>query len=428
MTETIRLTADLAELRRKVNFVRNGLGAAKNDLQQQLIRLELTGNKLTLFAASKELLCRCELKVTRDGDKDGSFSVLGAKLAALVTTAEAERIALEADPENLKATTGFLTVNLTLYDGASLRTIEAGCREHLQTEGRAISREALEEALLCGKSCTTTNSIRPDVNHVELRRGRMLASDGRKIMIYANDTFDEAIELKVPAGSLNSVISALKNIEAERVQLHEGPAYYFTKANLTEYALGVRKTERTFPEVETMLSRATEGTTDEVAVDKHVLTGALSGVALGLESEEVKVDFYLEGTGTNAMLEISALNGLGRRSFERTQCGRTAAADVPLTFPVSYKHMLDTLSVFKGDSVVDMGVNPHLSLLIVRDSNDVREVLTLVPFRTDAQVNQEKAEAAAEDEARKTRVEADDVQDGEQELAEAVEEEDVELV
>jgi hypothetical protein len=425
MAATVSLTVDLATLRKKVNFVRNGLGASKSDLQMQLIRCDVTGHKLTMFAANKEMLCRCETKIDREeAAPDGSFSVLGHKLATLVSTAEAERVTLEADQENLKVTAGFLTVNLTLYDGASLRSVEQGCAEHLRTEGRAIARDALEEALSCGKSCTTTNSIRPDVNHVELRGGKLLASDGRKIMIYANDTFDEEINLKVPAGTLNSVISALKNIEAEKVNLHEGPSYYFIKGNLSEYSTGIRKTERNFPDVEGMVTRGTQEPDDEIAVDKHVLTAALAGVALGLESEEVKVTFDLDGAGTSSVLEVSAQNNLGRRSFERTSCGRTGTR--PLSFPVSYKHMLDTLSVFKGDSVVDIGVNQKLSLLTVKDSNAVRQVLTMIPFRTDGQIQAEKADKAAEEEARKSQAITDTAEDGERELDGAVEE-DLEL-
>lgn len=422
MSEKIVFTADLAELKKKVNFVRNGLGASKTDLQTQLIRMDVTGHKLTMFAANKEMLCRCESKIVREeGATDGTFSVLGSKLTALTATAEAERIAFEADQENLKATAGFLTVNLTLYDGAALKQVEQGSSEHLRAEGRAIDRAALEEALTCGKACTTTNSIRPDVNHVELRKGRMLASDGRKIMIYSNDTFDEAIALKVPATTLNDTITATKNVEAEKMTLHEGASYYFAKANLNEYSFGVRKTERSFPDVESMIARAA-APDDEVAVDKHVLTGALQGVALGLESEEVKVTIDVDGQGNDAFLEVSALNNLGRRSFERSSCGRTGTG--PRSFPVSYKHMLDTLSVFKGDSVVDIGIMAKLSLLTIRDTNNVRQVLTLIPFRTEAAISAEKQEAAVQ-EPKATAAKTDTADDGKKELEFAAE--DVEL-
>lgn len=399
----IQFSVEMAELKKKVNFVRNGLGSSKTDLPVMLIRFNVTGRKATLFAANKEMFCRTEVKINREEDEgDGTFSILGQKLVNLINTAEAEQLTFKADSENLQVTAGFLTVNLVLYDGASLKQVENGVADHMTKEGEPVERSALEEALVCAKSCTTSNSIRPDVTHVELRNKRMLSSDGRKIMIYSYDGFDDSLKFKVSASILNGVIAAMKNIDAEKVQIIEGASYYFIKANLNEYSFGVRKVEREFPAVESQIQKAATPE-DEVSIDKHVLEGALQGVALGLDSEEVKVTIDVDGTGTEAYLEVSAKNSLGRRSFERASCGRTAAA--PMSFPVSFKHLLDTLSVFKGDSVVDIMVMPKLNLLMVKDITENREVSTIIPFRTEAQVEQEKREQAEAEAARKKAAE-----------------------
>lgn len=395
----IQFSVEMAELKKKVNFVRNGLGNQKTDLPGTLFRFNINGRKATLFAAGKEMFCRTEVKINRDEEGgDGTFSVTGSKLVNLINTAEAEQLVFKADAENLQVTAGFLTVNLVLFDGATLKQVENGLADHLTAEGEACDRSALEEALVCAKSCTTSNSIRPDVTHVELRAGRMLSSDGRKIMIYSYDGFDEKLKFKVPASILSGVISAMKNIEAENVQIIEGSSYYFIKANLNEYSFGVRKVEREFPAVEGQIQKAA-APEDEISIDKHVLEGALQGVSLGLDSEEVKVQIDADGKGTEAYLEVSAKNSLGRRSFERASCGRTG--DKPVSFPVSFKHLLDTLSVFKGDSVVDVMVMQKLNLLMVKDVTEAREVTTIIPFRTDAQIEQEKKEVAEAEAARK---------------------------
>lgn len=392
----LSFSVEMVELRKHINFVRAGLGSSKTDLPVLLMRFDVTGNKVAVFVASKEMFCRTEMKVI--GERDGSFAVLGAKVERLISQVEAESVTFRADGENLEVRAGFLTVNFELYDGAVLKTIEQGLVEHLTAEGTAISRSAFEEALVCGRSCTTMNSIRPDVNHVEMRGGSMLSSDGRKILIYQHDGFADTLNFKAPASILNNLVTAVKNMEAENVQVIDGKSYYFVKGSATpgrlnEYSLGVRKVERSFPAVEGQIVK-TEGATDEVSIDKHVLENMLKGVALGLASEEVKVQVELSGVLKEAVLEVSAINSVGRKSHERATCGRKASA--PVSFPVSYKHLLDTVGVFKGDSVVDMLVLEKRNILLVRDKTEAREVLTVIPFRTERQIAEEKKEATSE--------------------------------
>jgi hypothetical protein len=396
----LKFMVDMAELRSKVNFVRNGLGNTRTDLPTMLVRCNLNGNKLTLFAANKSMFCRTELKTSRPDDSEdgGTFALLGHKLTDLINTAQSEQVAFKVDGDSATITAGFLNVVLTLYDPAGLKQTETATEDHLTQEGILIDRGHLEEALTCAKACTTTNSIRPDVTHVELRNGRMLASDSRKIMIYSHDGFDEKAKLKVPAEILNPVLSATKNITAPKVQIIEGPSYFYVKANLNEHSFGLRKTERDFPPVEGQIQRS-EKPTDELSIDKQVLIGILEGVALGLDNDEVKVLFEAAGELKEAYLEVSARNSLGKRSFERTFIGRAGTGTT--TFPISFKHLLDTLAVFKGDGIVDIQVMAPMNFAIVRDATEVREVTTVIPFRTDAQVEKENQEKAALEAARK---------------------------
>jgi len=402
----IKFSVEMTELRKKVNFVRNGLGVSKTDLPVLLMRFEIAGSKATLFTASKEMFCRCEMKITPEEDSsEGSFTVLGSKMEKLISQVEVEMVSFKADAENLETQAGFLTVNFELFDGASLNTVDQGVQDHLKAEGLTVDRTALEEALACAKTCTVQSSIRPDVTHVELRDGRMLSSDGRKIMIYSHDGFPPEQKLKCPATNINALLIAVKNIDSQNAQIIEGKSYYYIKANLNEFSLGVRKVERSFPAVEKQIT-STEVPSDEISIDKNVLEAMLRGVSLGLPSEEVKVTLEAGGTGQESYLEASAVNSLGRRSHERASCGRST--EEKLQFPVSFKHLLDTLSVFKGDSVVDMMAYNKLNLLMVRDTTDLREVLTVIPFRTDAQIDKEREEAEALALARKKASEEED--------------------
>jgi len=393
MTDRINFTVELKELQKCVNYVRNALGNSKTDLAVMVMRVEVKGDTCTLFAFDKEVFARVVMPIKKAVDsKEGAFAVMGAKMEKLITTVNSENVAVSVDGENMEVVAGYLTVNFELYDEALLRMVQT------QLEGEApgltyveAPRLALEEGLSCAKSCTTSDSVRPDVNHAELRGGRILSSDGRKIMVYVHKTMPEGANLKVPAPALAGIIGALKNIDAEKVQVGEGKSYFYVRAG-AKYLAGVRKIERSFPQVESWITTA-EVPSDTIQVDKVLLEGMVAGVSLGLASDDVRVEVSGEGKGSDATLEVATSNALGRRSHERASCGRQA--EMKLSFPVSYKHVADTLSVFKGDSIVDMMILDTKKILMVKDRTEDREVLTAIPFRTDEAIAKERKEREA---------------------------------
>lgn len=396
MSKKLEFSIEMAALRKAVNYVRNGLGNSKTDLSVMILRFDLKGNNCSAFATDKEVFTRVDMPVINNGE-DGVFGVMGAKIEKLISQVDAEVVRFRVDDENVEVSAGFLVVNFEVYDESTIRVTEMSLLDESAAleSWNSLPRSSFEEGLVISKSCTTSTSIRPDVNHVEFRHGRMLCSDGRKILVLSHDSFPVAMGLKIPAAALNSMIGAVKNADTETLAIAEGKSYYYLKAK--GYLMGVRKIERDFPQVENMVA-SLEDSTDEVTIDKLVLEGMVKGVALGLASDDVKVQVDLVGFGTDSVLEASTLNSVGRRSYERASCGRKLAE--PLSFPISFKHLLDTLGVFKGDSVVDMMVLDNKSILLVRDTTDDRQVLTVIPFRTKDAVEQEKKEAEARQAAR----------------------------
>lgn len=397
------LTVEMAELRKHVNFVRNGLGSSKSDLPVMLMRFEVTGEKMVIFAANKEMFCRTEMKVIRPAEeegKSGTFTTIGTKIEKLVTQVEAEAVTMVTDEENVEIQAGLLTVNFELLDGAVLKTAEMSVQDHLELEGLTLPKEVLEESMSCAKSCVTTTSIRPDITHMEIRNQRGLSSDGRKVTIYKSALFPEKLGLKIPGTMLTPAISAVKNIEGETIQVIEGKSYFFFKGGVqkNQFTFGVRKVERSFPNIEQQLEQAGK-MEDEVSVDKKTLESILRGVALGLASEEVGVEIVVAGEKKEAYMEILAKNSVGRKSFERASVGRKGKES--LSFPISFKHLLDTLSVFKGDSVVELGISTSRNMLLVFDKTATREVNTIIPFRTAKQVAEEAKEREAISDAKK---------------------------
>jgi len=384
-------TMEMMELKKKVNFVRNGMGSSKVNLPVMLISMALRKDKLVMFTFDNEMFCRVEAKVTNvSAERDPfHFAVMGNKLEKLISQVDAETVVFSVDDENLEVKVGFLTVNFELFDGAMLNTVQAGLEADLKLDGLVVPTWVLIEGLACAKSCQTTHSIRQDITHVEMRGGKILSSDGRKIMIYSTSLIPDSLQTKVPGSTLTDMAVAVKHIEAEHVQLYEGKSYYFFRAGKSEYALGVRKVDRIFPKVEEQVKTMGDAV-EQISIDKNVLEGMLRGVALGLPSDEVGVKMTVNGTGQEAYLEVSAKNSVGRTSFERASCGRKGTETVAV--PVSFKHILDTVAVFKGDSVVDMAFMTDKSVLMVYDKIEEREIMTVIPFRTQKAVEEEERE------------------------------------
>lgn len=392
----VEFTVEMSDLRKHIGFVRNALGNSRSDLPVLMMRFEIMGQKAVIFTANKEIFCRTEMKVTRpEGDtSDGTFGVLGAKIEKLISQVEVEKINFRSDgSENLTIEAGFLTLNFEIYDSSTLKTVADGVKEHLTLEGLTVSKAVMEEAMTCARSCISTNSTKPEVNHMELRDRRVLSSDGRKILIYQHDAFPEAMTLKVPSSSLNDVLAAVKHMhDVTDVQVIPGKSYFYLKGSGNKFSTGIRKVERTFPAIEAAIKEQSEPT-DEVSIDKNVLSSMVRGVALGLPYDDVRVQMEIAGMGAETFVEISALNSVGKRSHERASAGKKKDDDI--VFPISFKHLLDTLDVFKGDSVVDMIIYAAKNMMIVRDLTEERSVLTLIPFRTDQAIKDEKKEEEA---------------------------------
>jgi len=155
----LQFNVEMTDLRKHINFVRNGLGNSKTDLPVMLLRFETKGSKSVVFAANKEMFCRTEMKIERPIEgtiEDGSFAVYGHKVESLISQVDAEKVSFQADDENLQIQAGFLTVNFETFDGTTLKTVEQGVSEHLELEGLAVEKAALEEALVCARSCATS--------------------------------------------------------------------------------------------------------------------------------------------------------------------------------------------------------------------------------------------------------------------------------
>lgn len=406
---TIKFSVDLEELKKKIGFIKHGLGASSSsDMQIKLIKFDIQGKKAILFAANKEVFTRAEMKIYRpdDDDANGSFAVLGQKMEQLCGHAQSEQIHFEAEEEELRIKTGFLNLNFQTFGADLLRQIEHGVSEHTAKEGLVADRTGLEEGLIYAKTCTSTTTLKPENGHVEVRGGRMMASDDRKIMVYTHAGFPEEMLLKVPTSALDRFAGAVRAIDADQVQIIEGSSYFFVKANRAEYALGVRKVERAFSDIEALLS-VCNAPVDRFSLDSKALAKVVNGVALALEREDVQVIMEVAGETPEAYMEISGYNKIGKRSYERTVLGARVTTE-SLSFPVSFKHLLETAAGFKGDSVIDMeAVRPGgYDMILVRDSTAAREVVTLIPVRTKKFLEQEQKEAEQRAAAKKAETEA----------------------
>lgn len=417
-----KFTVDTDDLKKHVGFIKAGLGNSRTDLSVMLMKFNISPNQATIFAQNKEIMARSIMPIETEEDQALiSFSLLGAKLDKLANHVGSEKVYFSVDDTTVEITSGFLKVSMEVYDGAMLKNIERAAFDDIDKEGEAFPREFLAEALTCAKSCSTSDSMKPEVNHVEFRAGRCLSSDGRKAMIYTHKDFNEEVELKVPTSCLNNVLNGVKGMsDVEHVQVLANSGYFLLKGG-TRHVLAVRKIERVFPEIENQIAN-TSSPEEEVAIDRTVLESMIRGVSLGLSSEDVRITVTVKGDDKNSQLLITAVNSSQRTSTEYADCGREGSEEID--FPISFKHLLDTLGVFKGDSIVDLMIFSSRNILIVKDVTEAREVFHVLPFRTEAAIAQEeeerkekeKAGTAAEVEEEEDGVDIDDVVDEEDDV------------
>ena len=85
MSQKLEFAVEMTDLRKAVNYARNGLGNSKTDLSVMLFRLTVSGSTASLFAFDKEVFTRCVFPIKNPDHKDGSFSILGQKLEKLIS-------------------------------------------------------------------------------------------------------------------------------------------------------------------------------------------------------------------------------------------------------------------------------------------------------------------------------------------------------
>jgi len=387
------LEMELPELKRLVAFAKNGGGLSKIEGQENLILFRVKGFRITVFSANKDGVFWAAGTIVSSNFERGDekiFTMNSDLLHRALGTQDTKlaMMTLEEDGESLLLKIASLELYLELKDGSNLRMLEEIVEKGKEKEGLVLTRDVLIEAMTYARSCTATEGLRPETWQVELRRKLFLSSDGRKIMIYSRSDLPEELSFRIPSSNLSPFIGALKaggpggNIQV----VAEGAYYYFTSGT-KDQLIAVRRNENQFPEVELQLGNEKDYQ-DHLTIDTNVFGAMTKGVSLGLPPDEVKITLEITGDNNSAELEVQAVNSLKRVSKERTMIGRTAKK--PLSFPISYRHVLDTLQLFKGDSVVDIMVHDKKNYIVIMDKTELRVVRTIIPFRT--KVAQEKEE------------------------------------
>jgi hypothetical protein len=236
------------------------------------------------------------------------------------------------------------------------------------------------------------------VNHNEFRDRRFLASDGSKVMIYEPTDAPKDVTLRIANTILNHVLGAVKSMDAESVSLAESVAYYYIYCD-GKYCLGLPTTEKPFPHCEkTVFDMRDGGSDDDIVIDLALLKNMVQEVAIGLDADQVSVDFIVTGAVTEsektAEVTIRSENHLHRESVNHGRCGRRGTEEI--RFPISFLHLLKTLSVFVGDQNVDIAIleSKHKTVLI-KDETTSRIVYTTIPIRTPRMKEAERDELVA---------------------------------
>jgi hypothetical protein len=393
----LKFSVDLNDLRKATRFASNALGS-KGDFASQMFLFGVESQEVTIFSANQELFALARIPATGvSGLEEGhTFEVLGEKIGSLTRISGAEKIAFAVDSESAEIHAGYLKLNLPAdYGLKALMQILEGAQASKPKKSGQMPTSMLLEALECAKACTgmalTTMS---KVNHTEFRDGRFLASDGSKVMIYEPTDAPKDVTVRIANTILGHVASAVKAMDAETVTLAEAESYYYIYCG-SKYCLGVRTLEKPFNHCEkTIFDMRDGGSDDDIVIDLGLLQNMIQEVSIGLDANQVKVDFIVSGADNTAEVTIRSENRQHRESVNHGRCGRQGTEEICL--PISFVHLLNTLSVYEGDQNVDIAIlqSKH-STIMIKDKTPTRVVYTTIPLRTPRMGEAERAELAA---------------------------------
>lgn len=205
----MKVSVDMQILKRAVSEIKPAMGQAKNDLTVLLTFFEVKDNRVHLFVTDKEMFaCTHFEALTSEGE--GNFSMLSAKLLKLVSEVDIETLSFDVDVENICVEAGYLTVNFDNFD-SKMMNLRDQLLSDCTTQSEDVERLAFLNALMCNKTCIPQNDLRPDMGHVEIRGGRILSSDGSKVMVTECESlFSDTFSLKIPSTSVVGVVEVLK--------------------------------------------------------------------------------------------------------------------------------------------------------------------------------------------------------------------------
>jgi hypothetical protein len=380
----MKFTAEMSALSNGVRFARTALASpGSRDFSSKLFRFEVAEESLSILAANTKIACLAKLPLLKRDARIQEPIVFGAnghKFAGLLDNVSSEIAVLTVDDQNVKVEVGSATVNFARCNPVNLARVHAELVREASGQGPLVSTSALADALYVTKSCSATFPVQPDRCHSELRNGQFVATDGSRVIVITCSHGFGSAALKVGHAEHTAVLNALAHVLGRDIRVIAGASQTYFSTPPNDFVIGFRTIERSFPPLEKQILAL--NARDEFSIDKDALLGSCRIVPFGLPDGEVRIDLALETlgpgkSGLEAILHVEGTNEIGRISREDSPCGRKARE--PITLAVSFEHMLATLAVFVGDSVVDLKVTDVG--LVILDRSPSREVVTVIPYR-----------------------------------------------
>jgi hypothetical protein len=387
----VEFSVDSDVFKSHIDFVKSGLGVSDTNIANLLVLMRLEGTTLHFFTSNNDMFCITSTEVSLKGSCEGvkNFSILGSKLTSLVQVTDTESITFTVEEGVVGIKVGLFQISLIQLDSKVISSLldmyirYEDCSDYFE-----VDSSILRESVLCASSCTTVKSVRSELMHVQLRRGKVISTDGRRVMIYdAPNAFPKDKGFKIPSSCITQSVICMKHIPSSIIKVSEESSHFVFSGNNVGFIFGVRKVDSDIPDIENQVCNVEVSPEDEISIDAASLDNAVKSTSIGIDTDSEVIRFEVHGEDRKAYIEISALNSLQKRSYKKASVSRGGSKSI--SFPISYKHLLETLKTSTKGGIIDIEVRTPGNYLVVKDETDVRIVYTLIPFRTSNELQEE---------------------------------------
>lgn len=211
------------------------------------------------------------------------------------------------------------------------------------TEFVSVDRVKLHHALAVTKYAASRDPNRASLNMVEIRNGRLIATDGSRFQHSLLDVLPEDMTLHVPIAAVDDLLRLLKICDLDDIQLGQSANHLIFRLGSDMFI--VNKLLAQFPDMEQQLLKPALENKHELRADKNDLLHAIKRVRINADTESSAIALII----TKTDITVQAKDKYGNTAAETVPASFTGAAR---TVVVNHGFLFDMFKGYAGDTAV----------------------------------------------------------------------------